>query len=473
MRDILIYHVGYEAFYDELTHIYNYAVRENLKLYYSSAPLSTSGMFSLPLVPTLLRMSHCGNFIDPGSANKGTGGIDVVYLKLAEKYLAAQLQAVTSKSPPIMLDLEQDKDVLRALYALQLEYDAFLPYRIAAFCRRRAEEKYMRRVQRERIATLGDGVDGSQTVLLTNLSPLVVIPSTVSGARESMSKPVAVDAPTTYLFFSVIDISNLSPSFASALVQCQATTRLSWTSDDGESTVGGKKPYKVMTLGEGKVLSNRVSKMVYEAAAKTQGQNSPKTYVQSNQVFTMPLQDFVEAFQAYSDVAKVNQPEQTPEAWLQYICQDRQIILEVTDRSMVLFTLGNAQIPLASMHADLIASIKEGHALSDSCDVVDVSLGQNTGANASTKEKAVSLRVVTKLVTGTLEQLRMAARNFEEEMSAKMRERKPVWLLQVVAILIICVFLPPVVVVGSLIDLGASFVEHRQRRLCLGVLRRR
>lgn len=43
LRDILIYHVGYEAFYDELTHIYNYAVRENLKLYYSSAPLSATG----------------------------------------------------------------------------------------------------------------------------------------------------------------------------------------------------------------------------------------------------------------------------------------------------------------------------------------------------------------------------------------------------------------------------------------------
>lgn len=417
-------------------------MRENLKLYYSSAASSTSGMFTVPPVPSPLCMTHCGHVVDPGSANKGTGGIDVVYLKLAEKYLAAQLQAVTSKSPSIMLDLEQDKDVIRALYAMQLEYDAFLPYRIAAFCRRRAEEKYMRRVQRERIATLGDGPDGSQTVLLTNLPPLVSIPSTVSGARESMSKPVAVDAPTTYLFFSVIDISNLSPSFASALVQCQATTRLSWTSDDGELTATSKKPYKVMTLGEGKVLSNRVSKMVYEAAAKTQGQNSPKTYVQSNQVFSMPLQDFIEAFQAYSDVAKVNQPEQTPEAWLQCICQDRQIILEVTDRSMMTFTLGNAQIPLASMHTDLIASIKDGHALSDSCDVVDLSLGQNIGASPAMKEKAVSLRIVTKLVTGTLEQLRIAARNFEEEMSAKMRERKPVWLLRLVVAPIVCHFLP-------------------------------
>lgn len=36
LREILMYHVGYESFYDEVTHMYNYAIRENLKMYYSS-----------------------------------------------------------------------------------------------------------------------------------------------------------------------------------------------------------------------------------------------------------------------------------------------------------------------------------------------------------------------------------------------------------------------------------------------------
>lgn len=308
------------------------------------------------------------------------------------------------RSPQQVAALDFDAPVLRALYALQLEYDATLPYKFTAFGRRRAEEKYQRQVQKWRrqqeqnalrqkqgakvqkqrqrqrakallrqaqqgsdrsddavdedfddsdedddedeedeeddetkrlVKTLpspclqrllppsGSIVAADQSVMATSANSSLLdlstsLATTVSPVHRLLRRAAACSA-RAYVFFSPIEVTHLVPSrFATANVSVLLSSRLQVSSPPAATSLAATASTNpsvnstvplAISLGNSAVLSNKISKLAYEAYAQkylstatsssttssaSNGTTSPpQTFVQSAHVFALPLHPLV------------------------------------------------------------------------------------------------------------------------------------------------------------------------------------
>lgn len=129
LREILHYHVGFEAIADATEQSVRYSPFETLLLD-QNASSALDGFSEVP-VSDKIRYSH---FTVPGI--QGRGAISANIMLAAEHMLQAQMKGENSVHP-----LSLSPHAIRALYALQLEMDTLLPLKVSALCRIWAEER--------------------------------------------------------------------------------------------------------------------------------------------------------------------------------------------------------------------------------------------------------------------------------------------------------------------------------------------
>lgn len=113
---------------------------------------------------------------DKGEAFVGKGNISEPVLKAAESLIYTQIisnnkyfslihSAQSSGRPLVINPFELSTVAIRALYALQLELDSILPFRVSAYCRILAEEKYKIKQAERKPQLYPEAVIESDTVI--------------------------------------------------------------------------------------------------------------------------------------------------------------------------------------------------------------------------------------------------------------------------------------------------------------------
>eukprot|EP01034_Spumella_vulgaris_P021313 gene21313-27343_t len=228
LREILMYHVGYESFTDAATGMVSYAIRENLIMNYTQ---------------------HNGAKDDDAAIYVGKGNISEHVLRAAESLIYKQIVASNSyfmlvhnaqhtRQSVAINPFDLSSIALRALYALQIDLDSQLPFKVSAFCRIYAEDKYkMKQLQRKQagLSSESDSHDAhdSRAIKLTDTDEDAIITGSV--VREKLQCTLLVSA---------LDATNLRPSFGATSVNAYVTLQTGSWHSGGATVTTETKPAK-------------------------------------------------------------------------------------------------------------------------------------------------------------------------------------------------------------------------------------
>ena len=194
IRELITYHVGYESFTNPETGATTYAAKEKLLMHYERLQKDRSAR--------------------RGQLYEGPACFSSELLAAVELIIASRYKNADEICKQADIDVEIDHgelvrlndidplnlptSVIRVLYALQLELDSILPFKVSAFCRMYADEKCELRNQMKFFGSSeGDNEAGGD--LLNSSSGI----NFVSGAT---------------LFVGIVHATNLKPGFASSMV---------------------------------------------------------------------------------------------------------------------------------------------------------------------------------------------------------------------------------------------------------------
>jgi hypothetical protein len=192
------------------------------------------------------QQQHQHNSGDESAVYVGKGNISEHVLRAAESLIYKQIVAANSyftlvhnaqhtRQSVAINPFDLSTVALRALYALQIDLDAQLPFKVSAFCRIYAEDKYkLRQLQRKQagLSTESGSLDvadppGVATVGLSVSSEDGIAIGSVVKPKERLQCTLLVSA---------LDATNLRPSFGASSVNAYATLQTgNWQS--GGATV--------------------------------------------------------------------------------------------------------------------------------------------------------------------------------------------------------------------------------------------
>jgi len=232
LREILIYHVGFEAVENGPDSV-SYSVNESLRQDHSSSrPGAAAGAGG-----AAASASTDGSALVSEGGYLGRGAFSQDAVNVAEAWVRHQLRHQGEGSNPRRIRAS----TIRALYALQLEMDALLPIRVSAQARLWAEEKY----RLLRLAQQRESLNET---------------SQSTGSDEEAPHSVS-------LLVAVVDAGNLAGSFGMSRVEAQVSVVASaaWdacTSTDADTPVEAGPPGKSATSGTSYVTETATGKVL-------------------------------------------------------------------------------------------------------------------------------------------------------------------------------------------------------------------
>lgn len=355
MREVLMYHVGYEQLLLPLSSstysVQSYAPRENLKLHYFS-----------------------NTFSSEERENQGIVGVDPVDVETAMLIV----DTIISGQHPFNGVLDVMPGVIKALYAMQLELDSLLPLKVSAFCRRRAEEKYHRRLSRRSLLANNGSIKGTAGG------------SAAAAAAAVLNGLHAKDNKQAVLLVAVIEAVNLKPTFAASAVHVNLSAKALYSDGTNAS----------VSVGESKVVVARLNHCAKTTFAQF---NSSQ-----NSTFAIPLPS--------SDTANSSLPG---------------IQLELFDRSLLQLSIGRKVLQSSSsLHAaieDYRRLLQAGQgAESASLAAIeshDITLSDSSNANDS--KEAPVIRIVVTCLYGDPDHIQTETKRFQAEtIDPLIRERR-------------------------------------------------
>jgi hypothetical protein len=192
LREILLYHVGFEAVLDQNGDTVSYSISESLFAdHYRENKLNSKSNDSSPsqTVSTNIK-KNVGRY-------RGFGLFTTTQLQTAETILRKQmassgdLSGFNDNIDPLSLA----GSVIRALYAIQLDMDTYLPIKVSAKCRIWAEDKYRLKRAREMLLPIPE----SDNIIESN--------------EDMQTKVGGVEVQTKVLLLAVVDSVNLRGTF--------------------------------------------------------------------------------------------------------------------------------------------------------------------------------------------------------------------------------------------------------------------
>eukprot|EP01038_Epipyxis_sp_PR26KG_P008983 gene8983-12116_t len=253
IRDILLWHVGYEAYKDQTTGIVSYAVCEKLLIDYECNVMNGAeetdgqpahifyqgkGLFSpnvLRATESLIRqqIALSSNYGIYESSNSSKSDKRTVSSNKYSSVLLTNPYALSAVA-------------IRALYALQLELDTMLPIKVSAYCRVHSEDKYKCKRSLNKANGSEDNISNLNTTLPVppQKSTLTVSPSTEGMAAMSLNNDMDRDSSSSLttnecqnrdsqqsvanviyksLLVAVIDAVNIKGTFGSKRIVSYAT----------------------------------------------------------------------------------------------------------------------------------------------------------------------------------------------------------------------------------------------------------
>ena len=192
IRELIMYHVGFECTYDGDGEIIAYSLNESL-------------------LADHVRYGSRSNDEGKGKRYFGTGIFPPNILKAAEVLIQKNINHKNGEEEEID-PLSLSTLTIRALYAMQLELDTALPMTVTATCRLIAEEKY--KLQRA-------------SYLAKNGEP----------DSDDENDSSTVDANSTHLLLAVIDATNLTGTFGSNKVDSYCSLHTVDWGNDGRNDV--------------------------------------------------------------------------------------------------------------------------------------------------------------------------------------------------------------------------------------------
>ncbi len=188
IRELIMYHVGFECTYDEEGEVIAYSLNESL-------------------LADHVRYGTVSNSESKATRYFGTGIFPPNILKAAEVLIQKTVNRKSGDDDEVD-PLSLSALTIRALYAMQLELDTALPMTVTATCRLIAEEKY--KLQRA-------------SYLAKNGVP---------DSDEENESSVDSDDNSSHLLLAVVDASNLTGTFGSNKVDSYCSLRtVSWSND--------------------------------------------------------------------------------------------------------------------------------------------------------------------------------------------------------------------------------------------------
>jgi hypothetical protein len=193
IRELIMYHVGFECAYDEDGEIIAYSLNESLLADHT-------------------RYGARSN--DEGKASRyfGTGIFPQNILKAAEVLIQKTINHKSDEEDEID-PLALSTITIRALYAMQLELDTALPITVTATCRLIAEEKY--KLQRASYRAKNGGPDSD----------------------EENDSSITGDYNNTHLLLAIVDATNLTGTFGSNKVDSYCSLRTVNWGYDGKTEI--------------------------------------------------------------------------------------------------------------------------------------------------------------------------------------------------------------------------------------------
>ena len=188
LREILLYHVGFEAVLDKNGETVSYSISESLFAdHYRENKLNSKSNDSSP--------TQLVNPVRKNGRYRGFGLFSPSQLQTAQTLVRKQIEnncersAFNDNVDPLSLA----GSVIRALYAMQLDLDTLLPIKVSAICRIWAEDKYRMKKAREAVLP----------------SPPVI----ENESNEEIETNVGMDIKTKVLLLAVVDAVNLRGTF--------------------------------------------------------------------------------------------------------------------------------------------------------------------------------------------------------------------------------------------------------------------
>lgn len=193
LREMLLYHLGFEAILDQYGDTVSYSISESLFAdHYRENKLNSKSNDSSP---TQAISTH-------GKKNsgryRGLGMFTPTQLQTAETLLRNQMTSNSESAFNDSVDpLSLAGSVIRALYAIQLDLDTYLPIKVSARCRIWAEDRYKLKKARE-------------ALLMPSIPSDILIES-----KEDIEYKVGVgmELKTKILLLAVVDAVNLRGTF--------------------------------------------------------------------------------------------------------------------------------------------------------------------------------------------------------------------------------------------------------------------
>lgn len=388
LREVLLYHVGFEAT-DSGGDTISYSVNESLLLDHHSRAqkkaITDPGVESAD--------STSGNHSDRGTY-QGMGAMAHSIIQAAEVLLEQQLRYDGDNVSPMSLS----PSAVRALYALQLEMDATLSVRVTAQARLWAEEKY--RLQR------ASSLDISH------------------GDPDSFLDAALPTAQSVSLLVACVDACNLEGSFGMSRVeaQCSLTTSNSWDAVSTSDSVSSK----AVTHG---------STFVTETAGARVSPGTGTALVGWGDIFTLSCPQLPSADKSTSATEKSVRLEcnakgifapsfgraNIPLALLVPPTFNRDAMLSASESS----PNGVAETPILTLHVPLQRSSTSFFGgSSDSSSVL-------TAAQVNQPdEKLPSVRIIAVVVAGTQNGYQLAFARLQEKVKEAIEARKTVVMRQ-------------------------------------------